>query len=271
MDDVILYNNISDGVLPSEFTNRYHVHILCREGGMDFLLNGKKFCATGGDLVIWQMSSEVNDVNYTPDFNADFLLVSSDFLGRFNPEMSWAVRGFVFIKQHPAFRLSEAGRTLCEEDFSMFRHRLKEAHLFGAEVVGRVLQIFLFDLWEIYSQEINAMQTSDTTASTFLRFLELVQKHCSSEREVSFYADKLCITPKYLSELCRKMSNIPSSEWISYYALNEIKKLLNDPALTLTDIADRMCFYNLSHFSRYAKRVLGVSPAEYRRNRRIKE
>lgn len=236
---------------------------------MDFLLNGKSFFAEGGDLVIWQMSSEVSEVIYTPDFRADFLLVSSDFLGRFNPEMAWAVRGFVFIKLHPAFRLSEKGRVLCEEDFGLIRHRLKEEHLFGFEVVGRALQIFLFDLWEIYSQEISAMKTSDTTASTFFRFLELAQKHSSTEHEVSFYADKLCITPKYLSELCRKMSNLPASEWIGYYALYAIKKLLNDPALTLTDIADRMCFYNLSHFSRYAKRVLGVSHAEYRKKGQI--
>lgn len=143
---------------------------------MDFLLNGKSFFAEGGDLVIWQMSSEVSEVIYTPDFRADFLLVSSDFLGRFNPEMAWAVRGFVFIKLHPAFRLSEKGRVLCEEDFGLIRHRLKEEHLFGFEVVGRALQIFLFDLWEIYSQEISAMKTSDTTASTFFRFLELAQK-----------------------------------------------------------------------------------------------
>lgn len=269
MDDVLLYNNVSDGVRPSDFTYRYHVHILCRNGRMDFVLNGKPFFAEKGDLVIWQMSSEVCEVNYTPDFCADFLLVSSDFLGRFNPEMTWAVHGFVFIKLHPAFKLGETGRALIEEDFGLIRHRLKEKHLFGFEVVGRALQIFLFDLWEIYSQEINAMQTSDTTASTFFRFLELAQKHSYSEREVSFYADKLCITPKYLSELCRKMSNLPASEWICYFALYEIKKLLNDTTLTLTDIADRMGFYNLSHFSRYTKRVLGISPAEYRKKGQI--
>ena len=53
MDDVLLYNNILDNVLPSGFTDRYHVHILCRDGRMDFLLNGKYFFAEGGDLVIW--------------------------------------------------------------------------------------------------------------------------------------------------------------------------------------------------------------------------
>lgn len=269
MDDVLLFNNVSDGVLPSDFLDRYHVHILCLGGRMDFNLNGKPHVAENGDLVIWQMSSEVSEVRYAPDFRTDFLLVSSDFLGRFNPEMTWAVRGFVFIKLHPAFRLSKKGRVLCEEDFGLIRHRLKEEHLFGFEVVGRALQIFLFDLWEIYSEEINAMQATDTTASTFFRFLELAQMHSITEREVSFYADKLCITPKYLSELCRKMSNLPASEWIGYYALYEIKKMLNDPALTLTDIAEQMHFYNLSHFSRYAKRMLGVSPAEYRNKGQI--
>lgn len=261
---ICLYNNVNDGRLPSDFLGRYHIHILCLDGKMDFLLDGRRFTAGRHELVIWQMSSEVCDVTYSPDFQADFLLVSPGFLGRFNPEMAWAVRGFVFIKRHPAFRLGEEGLALCRENFALIRRRLAMRHLFGFEVLGRLLQIFLFDLWEIYSEEINAMQVRDNAAIQFFRFLELVRAHCRTQREVAFYADKLCVTPKYLSELCRKVSDLPASEWIDYYASYEIRKLLDDPALTLTDIADRMHFYNLSHFSRYAKRMLGLSPAEYR-------
>ncbi|UKI43561.1 MAG: hypothetical protein L6U16_11095 [Porphyromonadaceae bacterium] len=62
-----------------------------------------------GDWTIWQMSSEISDALYSSDFNADFLLVDSDFLLEYNPEKVWASKAFVFIKQNPVFHLSERG------------------------------------------------------------------------------------------------------------------------------------------------------------------
>ena len=132
-------------------------------------------------------------------------------------------------------------------------------------MIGRLLQIFLFDMWEIYSREIEHVKAGDTTARIFLRFQELVGHHCKQEREVAFYSDKLCITPKYLSEVCRKVSNISASEWITYYMRHELVKLLDDTSQTLIELSENLAFASPSHFSRYVKRLLGVSPSEYRR------
>ncbi len=262
--DVLLFNSVTDSRLPSEFTGRYHVHILCNKGEARFRFNGRMLRFGADDLVIWQMSSDITDVTYSDDFDADFLLVSKEYLGQFNPEMVWAIKGFVFIKLNPVFCLQPSEKALCENDFAQFRLRLGSTHLFRTDVIGRLLQIFLFDMWEIYSREIDKMKFGNTTAQTFLRFQNLVNGHCEREREVVFYADKLCITPKYLSEICRKVSNISASEWISYYTRSIIVKMLDDSGLTLAEIADRMQFYNYSHFSRYVKKTLGVSPKEYR-------
>lgn len=262
--DVLLFNTVADRYMPSEYTNKYHVHILCNKGKAQFRCNGQMYGITADDLVIWQMSSKITDVTYSDDFDADFLLVSPKFLGQFNPEMVWAIKGFVFIKLNPVFHLLPKERSLCENAFAQFRLRLGSAHLFRSDVIGRLLQIFLFDMWEIYSREIDKMKFSNSTAQIFLRFQTLVSEHCEREREVLFYADKLCITPKYLSEICRKVSNLSASEWISYYTRNIIVKMLNESSLTLAEISDRMNFYNYSHFSRYVKKILGVSPKEYR-------
>lgn len=262
--DVLLFNTLKDHSLPSQFTDKYHLHILCRGGEARFWFNGQEFHIVPHDLVIWQMSSKITDVTYSDDFDADFLLVSKDFLGMFNPEMVWAVKGFVFIKLNPVFHLTEEEWKLCESDFSLFRERLERKHIFRSDVIGRLLQIFLFDMWDIYSREIEQMKFGNTTALAFLRFLDEVSKNSATQREVAFYADKLCITPKYLSEICRKVSNISASEWISYYTRNIIVQMLDDTSLMLTEIADQLRFYNYSHFSRYVKKLLGVSPSEYR-------
>lgn len=97
-----------------------------------------------------------------------------------------------------------------------------------------------------------------------MRFLYLVQQHCREEREVAWYADKLCVTPKYLSAICQKMTGKSGSYWIEYYTLHEILLLLNNPDLTLTEVTDRMNFPAPPMLTRYFKRVMGITPSEFR-------
>ena len=260
-----LLNTKRDGRMPSEFTSNYHVHIIVREGCMKFSDGKQTFTSIQDDLVIWQMSNTIQDVTYSDDFAADFLVVSSEFLSRFNPEMVWASKGFIFIRINPSFHLHEQSLKLMTDDFALFRSRLNQPNTpFKEEVLGRVMQIFLYDLWTAYSAEMAQVETTDNAARIFLRFLSLVQRDCRRQRDVAYYADVLCITPKYLSQVCRSVSGIPASEWITYHATFEVVTLLNDQSKTLTEVADLMNFETASHFSRYVKKLLGKSPSEYR-------
>lgn len=270
MEDKIgcnVLNTRLDGHLPSEYTDLYHVHVLVRQGTMTFFDGKNLFTSHPDDLVIWQMSNHITQVNYSDDFEADFLLASPSFLQQFNPEMVWASKGFIFIRLNPSFHLDAESLQLIDADFNLFRFRLLQTDdTFRRDTLGRVMQIFLYDLWTVYRHGLAQMETTDNAARIFLRFLELVQQQVRSNREPAFYADQLCITPKYLSQVCREVTNLPASEWITYYAAFELVSLLNDTSKTLTEISDLMNFSNLSYFSRYVKKVLGKSPSEYRQS-----
>ena len=260
-----LISTTADGRMPSDFIADYHVHILVKQGTMTFSDGKNTFSSRKGDLAIWQMSNSIQRVTYSDDFEAEFLLASPTFLQQYNPEMIWASKGFIFIRINPSIHLDDEGLQLMEADFSLFRSRLAQPEsTFKREVLGRVMQIFLFDLWTVCQHSLSQMETSDVTASLFLRFLTLVQQHVLTEREVAWYADRLCITPKYLSQVCRTMTGLPASQWIQFYSSFELVSLLNDTSKTLSEISDLMNFENISHFSRYVKKMLGKSPSEYR-------
>lgn len=263
--DILLFNTQADRCLPSEYIGRYHVHILCHAGKAQFSMMEKSYVIEAGDWVIWQIGSEIYDALYSSDFDADFLLVGRNFLIENNPETVWATKGYVFIKENPVFRLDEKGKELLQTDFNLIKKRMLESNLFRREILGRTMQIFLFDLWNVYEDAINKQVTmSSVSAGLFHRFMDMVRQYSISEREVTFYADKLCVTAKYLSEVVKKCSGYPASYWISGYATQEIVALLKNPDLTLAEISDRLNFYNPAHFSRYVKKMLGVSPSEYR-------
>ena len=260
-----LISTMADGRMPSDFIADYHVHILVKRGTMTFSDGKNTFSSRKGDLAIWQMSNSIQRVTYSDDFEAEFLLASPTFLQQYNPEMIWASKGFIFIRINPSIHLDDEGLQLMEADFSLFRIRLAQPEsTFKREVLGRVMQIFLFDLWTVCQHGLSQMETSDFTASLFLRFLTLVQQNVLTEREVAWYADRLCITPKYLSQVCRTMTGLPASQWIQFYSSFELVSLLNDTSKTLSEISDLMNFENISHFSRYVKKMLGKSPSEYR-------
>lgn len=262
---ILLFNTVDDQKLPSDFLRRYHIHILCRAGKAQFSFMDKTYTMEEGDWTIWQMSSEISDAMYSSDFNADFLLVDSDFLLEYNPEKVWASKAFVFIKQNPVFHLSERGMAMVEYNFIQFRRRLAEPHLFQTDILGKQLQIFLLDLWEIFRSAIENVHNADNSTSLlFTRFMNMLPSYSKTEREVAFYADKLCVSAKHLSEMVKKSSGHPASYWINGYSLQEIYTFLKRPDLTLAEIANLMNFYNPAHFTRFVKKQTGKSPSELR-------
>jgi AraC-like DNA-binding protein len=98
------------------------------------------------------------------------------------------------------------------------------------------------------------------------RFFNLVQENFREHRNVGFYADRLCLTPKHLSRVVRDNSGASAGEWIDNYVATEAKTLLKSANMTVKQICDELNFPSQSFFGRYFKRIVGVSPIEYRKN-----
>ena len=92
----------------------------------------------------------------------------------------------------------------------------------------------------------------------------LEQGEYERNRNIGYYADKLCVTSKYLSEVSKKVSGLPANYWITRYTSLEISRLLRDKSLSFTDISDRFGFSSLSHFSLYVQNNLGATPTDFR-------
>lgn len=98
----------------------------------------------------------------------------------------------------------------------------------------------------------------------YASFLELLRANYKQHRDLTFYASSLCITPKYLSEVVRKVSGHSAMRCIEDYVITECKALLSSTPMSIQQIADTMNFPSQSVFGKYFKRVVGVSPKAYR-------
>ena len=102
----------------------------------------------------------------------------------------------------------------------------------------------------------------------FNRFLALLSSSEVKRQPISVYASQLAITPKYLTMLCLKYSDKTASEWVAQYTVEEIRLYLKGSELSIKEISAHMGFSNMSHFGSYVRKHLGMSPSEYRYNKR---
>lgn len=97
----------------------------------------------------------------------------------------------------------------------------------------------------------------------FKSFLKLVQKNYMTNREVAFYADKLCITPKYLGVVVSQVSHRRPLDWIRDYVILDAKAMLLSREYSIQQISQMLNFPNPSFFSKYFREAVGCSPSKY--------
>ena len=119
-------------------------------------------------------------------------------------------------------------------------------------------------------EEQTAVETSSVHSQgdqLFNRFLQILSESQVKRQTVESYADQLCVSPKYLSAVCKKTSGKTAMQWINEYVMEDIRYYLKETSLTIKEISTTLGFPNLSFFGKYTKRSIGMSPKEYRNQR----
>ena len=124
------------------------------------------------------------------------------------------------------------------------------------ELVDALLQAFLYDFRDLLDR-FNTLKPQTYTAGekVFHNFVKLLKEVYPKPRNVNFYADKLCITPKYLSSICKKISGYTASDFINRYVIKDIQILLKRSDKTIKEICNELDFPNLSFFGRFVKNI----------------
>ena len=170
----------------------------------------------------------------------------------------------------------------------IFAHRMNDLLLSTDEPTYNLLLTMLDALWQLVHTPYHTSSNSQLMAilnlivalsqrdeqylqtrqprsvAIFNRFVSLVAEHCDKQRTLDFYADKLCLSKQYLGSLVSEVSHRSASEWIEEAALARIKVMLLHSTASLGEISEHMSFPEPSHFSRYFKRLTGMTPNQYR-------
>ncbi len=255
------------GEVPTDAKEQYLAHLLCLSGCCTYRFNEKDYRMQAGDLSIIRKRRLVENVWTSEDFACKIIYVSASFVELCTPQSNYGIKGSLALFLNPIIPLDEEQQRICLRDFETLEQRVRKSdHLFYRETLTTAMQTAILDFYDFHARLYGVSGVSAQNATLMSRFLALLEQGAyRTHREIGFYADNLCVTPKYLSEVSKKVSGYAANHWINRYTVLDLRRLLRDKSLTLTQISDMFAFSSPAYFSRYVQQNLGIRPSDYRK------
>lgn len=237
----------------------------CLNGKGTLETNGKVYSISKNSLLIC-----------TPDVILEHGMVSYDFEFKsigMSPQLmkhlsitagyNWDMRRT--IEDRPVFHLSDDEIVVLNTHYNLLFSKLNRDVKHKRDILNTFLQTFLFELYDILDNFISVSPPRFTSSEyLFKEFMDLVMAFHHKERNVTFYANRLNVTSKYLSIVCKRVSGSTAFDIINSYTIKDIKYMLTETRKTIKEISNELNFDNMSFFGKYVKRYLGMSPKHYR-------
>ena len=173
------------------------------------------------------------------------------------------------LLKNPCFTLTDEEKTAAKKYIEMASEILGSTFTYKRECMAALLSSSFYLFGSVIERSISSRgaETSGTDRSkaVFNEFISLVSEFHTQERGVAFYADKLCLTPKYLSRLVKSASGKSAPEWIDTYIILEAKNMLKYSDIPIKEIVNRLHFPNQSTFHKFFKAHTGLTPLRYRK------
>lgn len=231
-----------------------HVRISLKE----YTLRPDMFC-----VIITGMIFEV--LSISNDFRGFMIATRTNFMP-VTEKTTQVMSFYKCLQSRHCFVLEEKEVMVFVGVYHSIKATLQELdHPYRIPMLQSYVQILYYRMLPIVLKEEESRSKYSHTRQEeiFQRFIGEVEKHYRKERSVKFYADLLCIFPKYLSTVIYKISQQLAGEWIDAYVILEAKTLLKSGRLTIQQISEQLNFSNQSFFGKFFKRCAGMSPKEY--------
>lgn len=264
---------IIDSIQKFAEINAAHVSMnaiaICTQGKVQGSLNGKLIELHKNQVAIIPQNVIIADPMVSPDLDLKAMFFTNSILQSFLREKMNVWNDVVYVRRMHVI-------TLDDEDllfYTYFYEMLKmcssqhNGFPFRSDVIQSLLRAAFLGLCGALKQRILAdgiTPEAKVVNNHFQRFLDLMHSVDVKHRPVEWYANELCISPKYLSAICKKNSGKTANEWITEVVMEDIRYYLKHSDYSIKQICDRLGFPNTSFFGKYAKEHLGMTPIQYR-------
>ena len=282
-DDIVVVDSIQ------KFTevNTAHVAmngiVICTSGKVQAQMNGRQMEMNKNQMAIIPQNITVTDVMISPDFDLKGIFLTNRILQSFLREKMCIWNDMMYIHRHHIITMDEDEILFYTHFYDMLTLAIARGkdNPFRTDIIQSLLRSAVLGLCGsmkvLLSPKAEDGREQDETPPAptprnsgnpnvrhFQHFLDLLHSNNGKRRTVEDYANELCITPKYLTVVCKKNSGKTANEWIREQVMEDIRYCLRQTDLSMKQICDRLGFPNTSFFGHYVKVHFGMTPVQLR-------
>lgn len=264
---IFLFDELTSPERPSDIRLDGIFVILCIDGEATLSIDHKVYTAGKNDIIIGVPEAVIGHADTSVGFRYRGVFMSLEYAFKMLPltVRSWNFK--VFFDQNPKISLDEEAVSTFNLYYGLLKQKLADRrNPYRANIVDALMQAWVFEFRGVFDsmEQLNPRPMS-SAENIFGDFVNLLSSSYPKPRHVAYYADRLNITPKYLSVVCKKAGGQNASKIIDAYVAKDIETLLKSSRKSVKEISNELAFPNTSFFGRYVKKYFGCTPNELRR------
>lgn len=263
----------SKGILntfPSSLCRSYEVDgvgiVLCHQGEFIFSLNGKKNIAKTGEILFLPEGGRFCVEHQSDDLRVQFLFYRTEPIRNILGNEVVAMSLYSKMEPEPCHLWVTGEEEQLVHYMGLLDSTLNDTNNPYTLYEQRLLLLSLTHrLCAIYSRRFQPLgEAIGRKHEVFIRLIKLIEQHYNEQRSVEFYADKLCLTPKYLSAISKEVCGYTVQELVFKSIIRKAISLLKNTQKNAQEISNELNFPNASYFGTFFKKQTGMSPQQYR-------
>lgn len=240
--------------------------VFCLRGNLRIKLNNVEHVVNEREALYIGANTVVSDVEHEDDFDCKIVVVANTMSMNFINKS--IVEAVMLIGSNPVVKFTQHESELMLKYYELAMFKIEHPQInYSRETLMGILKSFALDLLSCVSKHFTESDSSMLRQGDklFHKFLLLLASNETNERSVQFFADKLFVSPKYLTSICNEKCGSTASDLIARSIVSRIQQLLQYSNKSIKEIAAEMNFDNLSFFGKYVKKHLGDSPNNFRK------
>lgn len=240
---------------------------VCVKGSINITANLVDWEITENSYAIGFSETVIGLNRVSDDFEGFIVLLSMDYLKRINIDLKEVWPYYVYIRNYPCVKMNPRKVEEIGQFYTLLYDSLgrSDTHWKGNIINGLVASMIFKVCEDLDELELGKIATkAKSKQDYYIKFMGLLLEGFREHHSVSYYADRLALSPKYLSTLMKEVSGLSAAQWIDQYLITEAKTLLKFSDMTIQQIADYLYFANQSFFSKFFRQHTEMTPSDYR-------
>ena len=253
-------------ILCKPFLMNYVGLIVCEKGYFCFDVDKKKFTARAGETVFLSEGNNFSIGELSDDLRVSILFYHIDPIREILGSSIVAMYLYTTLTPEPCYVWTSGEESDLARYIALLgRHRKSAQNPFDNHECKLLLLALTYRLCSIYSRRIiEEKNVAGHKIDTFIKLIRLIEKYYMQERGVAFYADKMCLSPKYLSALSKSVCGYTVQELVFRAIIRKSIFWLKNTNKSVQEISDDLNFPNASFFGTFFKKQTGLAPSYYR-------